>query len=790
MSYKNRHEMQHDLISSCISSQYCIYHYLYPINMLQTRLTMKLILRIFFFFFVLSSTHLFSQTKFQRVYGGVDSTQDGLDIKQTSDGGYIINGRITTFKSNPAGEDGYLIKTNSAGIMTWSKRYGTPSYWEGTSIVQTTDGGYFFAGENRSWSYGGSIDFDLYAMKVTASGAVQWQRDLGDTWNEGAYAAQQTTDGGYMCFGMTSDIASNGYLDYYLIKLNNAGTLQWSKTYGGTYMDFGYDARQTQDGGYIMTGYSYSFGSGTSVYVTKADVNGTAQWGTVINGPYTEYSYGVYQTNDGGYIVTGGTQSYGMGNTDVFLVRLNSAGGVTWTKTYGAGNEECGFCVRETTDGGFAVCGNTKSIGNGGFDLFLLKTDSGGNLLWTKTYGGTADEGPSTGGMFFNYGALYNYSVKMDLTNDGGFAITSQTNSFAGGHVYFVKTDANGNSGCNETNGTFISTSPTPTVTSYMGQTIPNTQSTSPAPTVTTPHTVDSNACQCTLPVPAVSSNTTICQSQNATLTASGGTAYSWSNGITTSTISVSPSVTTTYSVIVSNSCGSAKDSVKVIVNPLPTATASSNYTICPGATVTLSGSGSGTSYSWSPGGQTTSSIPVSPTSNTTYTFFATNACGTANSNVTVTVNASITATVSGNTSLCAGQSATLTASGGSSFSWSTGSILNPISVTPTSSATYSVIATSGSCSDTTSITVNVTAMPVANIASNTTICAGQTATLTASGGVNYLWNTTATTSAITVSPTASTNYSVVVTNASGCSASASASVIMSGAPAANISGS
>src|ERR1035437_10552261 len=99
--------------------------------------------------------------------------------------------------------------------------------------------------------------------------------------------------------------------------------------------------------------------------------------------------------------------------------------------------------------------------------------------------------------MFFNYGALYNYSVKMDLTNDGGFAITSQTNSFAGGHVYFVKTDANGNSGCNETNGTFLSTSPTPTVTSYIGQTIPNTQSTSPAPTVTTPHTVDSNACQC-----------------------------------------------------------------------------------------------------------------------------------------------------------------------------------------------------------------------------------------------------------------------------------------------------
>ena len=755
---------------------------------------MKLFLRFFFLSAVVilnlaEATH--AQTKFQKIFGGIDSTQDGLDIKQTTDGGYIINARISQFAPpTPGLEDAYLLKTNSAGTLQWSKRHAGTSYEEGRSITQTTDGGYFYAGETRTWSAGGQPDFDLFATKTDAVGTIQWTHNFGDVWNDGAWAVEQTTDGGYMAFGMSSNVSTNGYTDYYLLKLSNAGTIQWSHTFGGTYFDFGYDAMQTNDGGYIMTGSSYSFGNGYSLYTIKADVNGNFQWGTAVNGFADDYSYGVTQTNDGGYIVAGGTTSYGSGNSDVLLVKMNSSGGVSWTSTYGGFQNECGFTVKQTSDGGYAVCGGTNSVGSGGYDLFLMKTNSAGTLQWTKTYGGSLDEGPS-GGMFFLF-ANTDRDVSMVNTSDGGFAITSLANSFGGGHVYLVKTDANGNSGCNETNGPFIQTVPTPSVISGGSQTNPVQLTGNPVPVQTNPVSKDTNVC-CVPPTALAGNDVTICQSASTTLTASGGISYLWNTGQTTSSVSVSPTITTSYIVTVTDSCGSDKDTVIVTVNSLPVANAGANATICPGDNVTLSGTGTGT-YLWNPGGQTTSSISVSPTATTTYTFSVTNSCGTSSDTATVIISNSITASISGNLSLCSGNATTLTASGGNNYSWSNGATTNSISIIPSSSSTYSVIASSGSCADTVSVNITVNPTPSITIPS-AIICSGTNATLaaTVSSGTpafTYAWLPGGqTTSAIIVNPTVTTVYSLQVVDANGCSASATTQVTVNPAPSPAVAG-
>lgn len=748
--------------------------------------------KLFLFFFLAHflSSHLSAQTQFQRTYGGVDSTQDGLDVKQTSDGGYIINARISSYAPpTPGLEDAYILKVNSTGILQWSKRHAGSSYEEGRTIVQTTDGGYYYAGETRTWSAGGPSDFDVFATKMDAAGNIQWTRNYGDVWSDAAWVGEQTTDGGYMAFGSSSNFATNGYADFYLLKLSNAGAIQWSRTFGGTYFDYGYDATQTADGGYIMTGSSFSFGSGYALYTIKADVNGTFQWGTALNGFADEYSYSVIQTNDGGYIVAGGTTGFGSGGSDVLLAKMTSSGSVSWMSTYGGFQNDCGFTVKQTSDGGYAVAGGTNSVGNGGYDLFLMKTNSAGALLWTKTYGGSADDG-FTGGMFFTFSNV-NADVSMVNTADGGFALTSQTNSFGGGHVYLIKTDSDGNSGCNETNGPFMQTVPTPSVIINGLQTNPVQLTGIPVPLITTPTSIDSNVC-CVTPTATAGNDITICQSSSATLNGSGGGNYSWSPsaGLSNSTIAnpvATPTSTTTYTLTVSDSCGTDTDVLTITVNPLPVANAGADATICPGDNVTLIGSGGGT-YLWNPGGQTASAVSVNPTSTTTYTLTVTNSCGVDTDSATVTISNSITASVTGNTSICSGQTTTLTASGGTTYSWSTGATTNPVFVSPTSAATYSVIAYSGSCSDTASITVSITTTPVAAISGGTTICSGQSATLTASGGGNYSWSNSSTSSSLVVSPTSTSTYSVVVSNGS-CTDTASATVTVSASPNASISG-
>jgi gliding motility-associated-like protein len=268
-------------------------------------------------------------------------------------------------------------------------------------------------------------------------------------------------------------------------------------------------------------------------------------------------------------------------------------------------------------------------------------------------------------------------------------------------------------------------------------------------------------------PIPTVN-GATICAGTSATLTATGGGSYSWNTGLTTSAITVTPAINTTYTVTVTNiGCtGSATSAVTVAANLIPVITGVT--TICSGTGTTLSTSGGGT-YIWNDG-STTSSITVSPTVNpTNYSVTVTNGSCSGTATVQVTVNPLPTPTVAG-TSICVGNSATLTASGGSTYVWNNGATTTSITVTPATATTYTVTATTSGCAGSTTAVVNITPPPNPTITGNTAICIGSSTTLTATGGGTYAWSTGDLTAGITVSPNVTTTYTVTVTT--GCSAS------------------
>lgn len=284
------------------------------------------------------------------------------------------------------------------------------------------------------------------------------------------------------------------------------------------------------------------------------------------------------------------------------------------------------------------------------------------------------------------------------------------------------------------------------------------------------------------LPVATVTpASVAICNGNNTTLTVAGGVTYQWSDNSTTAAITVAPTTTTSYIVIATdaNNC-TASASSTVTVNPLPVVTITpASPAVCIGNSATITASG-GTTYSWSTT-ENTAAITVTPASTTTYSVTATdaNSCS-ATGAVTVTVNQlPVPAINPASATVCQGSNTTLTASGGVSYNWSDGTTTSVLTVAPSATTTYSVTVTdANTCSATTDATVTVNTLPVASVTPvSATICQGADTTLTASGGVGYLWSNAQTTATITVNPAITTTYTVTVADANTCTASTSATV-------------
>jgi hypothetical protein len=258
--------------------------------------------------------------------------------------------------------------------VEWEKTFGGQNSDWGFSVQQTSDGGYIIVG--TTWSYGAG-EADVYLIKVDANGNMQWSRTFGGAREDRGFSVQQTRDGGYIIVGSTTSYGA-GLYDVYLIKVDANGNMQWSKTFGGTGHDVGYSVQQTRDGGYIIVGYTESYGAGGyDVYLIKVDANGNMQWSRTFGGSGDDEGYSVQQTSDGGYIIVGSTTSYGAGGSDVYLIKVDANGNMQWSRTFGGARDDGGSSVQQTSDGGYIIVGYTASYGAGGSDVYLIKLGLG-----------------------------------------------------------------------------------------------------------------------------------------------------------------------------------------------------------------------------------------------------------------------------------------------------------------------------------------------------------------------------------------------------------------------------
>jgi hypothetical protein len=375
-----------------------------------------------------------AQITFQKRYG-LTNDQYGNYGQQTSDGGFVIVGSV--YGGGAGLSDVYLVKTDSTGALLWTKKYGGQFWDDGTSVQQTTDGGYIIAGLSDSFSPDTSND--VYLIRTDSFGDTLWTKTFGLTGDQRAYSVQQTIDGGYIIAGG------------YLIKTDVNGVITWSKSYSGTLGFF--SVQQTADSGYIITGGATGVGSSLDVYLMKTGVSGTPLWSKTFGGNSTDRGYSVRQTTDGGYIITGATEINNPAYSDVYLIRTDSIGGTLWTKTFGwAGQQSGGYSVQQTADGGFFIAGYTTNWAVLDTpNVYVIKTDAAGDTLWTKMFGGI-------------FPALGRFGQQ---TTDGGYVVMGHIKDYptAAEDVYLIKTDANGNSGCNEKSTPTIVISPGTIVT-------------------------------------------------------------------------------------------------------------------------------------------------------------------------------------------------------------------------------------------------------------------------------------------------------------------------------------
>jgi len=367
-----------------------------------------------------------------RTFGG--SNNDVAEsIQQTSDGGYIVAGGTRSFGAG--GTDFLVIKLDNSGNQIWAKTFGGSNDDSVGFIQQTQDEGYIITGFTKSLGAGGQ---DCWVLKLDTNGNLVWDKLFGGAGNDSGYQVQQTQDGGYFIAGRNGSYGAGGY-DFWALKLDANGNLLWEKVYGGTGNEWARSGQETNDGGYILVGPTNSFGVGSDAWVLKLDSAGNKVWAKNYGEDGVDSPFYIQQTQDNGYIMTGYTTSFGAGGKDVWVLKLDSNGNILCEKTFGGQNDDWGKTIIQTLDEEYVVSAVTDSFGNGEYDLWIIKLDNVGNKIWEKTYGGSFND--VVGGK----------SIKQTL--DEGYIIAGGTNSLGAGgsDVWILKLDENGDclgSGC------------------------------------------------------------------------------------------------------------------------------------------------------------------------------------------------------------------------------------------------------------------------------------------------------------------------------------------------------
>ena len=317
----------------------------------------------------------------------------------------------------------------------WMKTFGGKAHDVGSSVQQTSDGGFIVFGITESYGTGRE---DFWLIKTDSNGNKIWDKTYGGEEADLANFGRQTNDGGYIIVGRTYsfDVVKS---DIWLVKTDSEGNKVWDKIFGGNGYETASEVWQTNDGGYVVFGYTDSFGSGNrDMWLIKTDADGNTLWDKTYGGTPDDQGHSIKQTTDGGYILAGGTfTSQTTNKFDLWLIKTDNSGEIIWEQTYGGSEHETAWCVQQTTDGGYIICGELDVGGLNEYDIWLLKTDSNGEMLWEQ--------------MFGSYFSDRGWSVQQ--TSDGGYVIAGDT--FAGQKVdgLLIKTDSNGEKEWSKTYG-------------------------------------------------------------------------------------------------------------------------------------------------------------------------------------------------------------------------------------------------------------------------------------------------------------------------------------------------
>ncbi len=720
--------------------------------------------------------------------------------------------------------DAFLAKFTSAGVRLWATYYGAGSNENAYGCDVDASNNVYMAGRNQS----GAVLF-----KFNANGLYQWHVSLGSSSYDFGRACATDAGGNVYLSGettATSGIATSGShqtvfgggtnSDAFLAKYDGSGNLLWSTYYGGNNEDFGYGcdtdpsgnvylAGATRSASGISTSGSHQAAMGASsggakdAFLVKFNSNGVRQWGTYYGSTGDDYGYACATDLYGNIFLAGATSSSNMstpgsyqashgGLVDAYLVKFTTSGSRVWATYVGGTDYDEGFAC--TTDGsGNAYLAGRYIASGSNPQAFVYKFLSSGLYQWGYIFGLSPGDEHYKAVAADATGAVY----AAGMTNNGLPALSttgSHQPAYGGGYdAVFVKMqDCNAVSTtplsnltvCNGTGAVLSAASSTNAITWYATSTstaVLGTGSTYTTPALSTgtyTYYASSDAClpnqRTAITVTAQNAPTVtasggnICSGQSFTIVPSGAVSYSYSSG----SAIVSPATTTIYTVTGSNSAGcTGTGTVQVTVNALPVISVTSP-TVCSGATATLTASGAST-YTWNTGANG-ASLVVTPASTTNYTVTGTSSSGCVNTaTATVTVDVAPVMSVNAAT-VCAGTSATLTASGVSTYTWNTGATGSSLSVNPASTTTYTVSGNLAGCATTVvgTTTVTVLALPVLTVSAGTSsICAGQSATLSVTGtAASYTWSTGQTASAITVSPGTTTSYSITGIHANGCS--------------------
>lgn len=333
-------------------------------------------------------------------------------IKRTSDGGYIIVGStLSVYKDY---SDFYILKTDQNGKPIWSKILGG-SYQDHASDILEVDDGYIIAGASDSYGNGTN---DIVIFKISKSGDSLWFRSYPTRYDEVAFRIIEGLDGGYIVCGYTKNTA-DGSVNALVMKVDSKGNLIWKKDYGERGGEIAYDIKALRSGcGYVFTGLISDMVTGKSdIYLVKINCSGDMLWYKKLGGPEDDVGYGIDITDSGGFIICGYTASYGNGGRDAYILKVDSIGNPLWSRTFGTAHNDQFSDVIQAQDGGYICVGYINTYFSLQFiynDLIIVKFNESGELLLQAIFGGSLDD----------------YGVKVIKASDYGYTILGGTSSF------------------------------------------------------------------------------------------------------------------------------------------------------------------------------------------------------------------------------------------------------------------------------------------------------------------------------------------------------------------------